>query len=78
VFDPRPDEWVIANIQFGANRIDFHQLGNLTASIKHKLKMTLGRHAENNPYAHFQNIFSGFLAFYRAELEDLATPCGKV
>ncbi|RWL85676.1 MAG: site-specific integrase [Mesorhizobium sp.] len=78
MFDPRPDEWVVANIQFGANRIDFHQLRNLTASIKHKLKLTLARHAENNSYAHFQNIFSRFLAFYRAELEDLATPCGKV
>lgn len=78
IFDPRPDEWIVANIQFGANRIDFNQLRNLTASVKHKLKLTFARYAEQSSYAHFQNIFSRFLAFYRAELDDLETPCDKV
>ena len=58
MFDPRPDEWIISNIQFGANQINFHQFKNLTRNAKHKLKLTLARYVESSSYAHFHNIFS--------------------
>ena len=78
VFDPRPDEWIVANMHFGATRINFHQFKKLTGKAKHKLKLTLVRYLENSSFAHFQNIYFRFLAFYRTELADLTTSCDQI
>lgn len=78
VFDPRAGEWIVANTQFGVTRINTSQFLNLTERAKHKLKLALAQYAENKSYAHLQNIFSRFLAFYKSELADLTTVCDQI
>lgn len=77
-FDSNLDEWFVENIQFGCSIIKWRYFTTLSSSAKHKLKLALAHYAENASYAHFQNIFSRLLGFYREELAELTISCETI
>jgi hypothetical protein len=78
VFDPRSEDWDIANIHHGIVRLKFGRFSNLTDDAKHKLKIVLCVYAQNSSHAHLYNLYLRFVSFYRSELSRLEYPCDQV